>query len=400
MTTLSCRDIERLAASHGFSVPGIVAASLALPDEAGKMLTLWLERGYQGSMSYMARAARGIADVRRLFEAAQSIVVLSVDYERGPAPPARAGFGRVARYAWGRDYHRVIRRRLLAFVKAVEAHVGRAVHSRVCCDAIPLLERAYGNAAGLGFLGRNTMLIRPGAGSFFFLAEVLWDLEIEGAAEMAAGGRCGECERCLSACPAGALTGECLLDARKCVSYLTIEKKGELSWQERELLGEWLFGCDLCQEACPHNRAALVDRAPLDFPELGAGHGCGGLLELGMVLGLRTREQFVKRFAGSPLMRAGREGLLRNAAVVAANTAAFHLQEAVVEAAEGDAAAVVRQHALWALFKMSGTCDSSGARSAVERARGDSAAVVRAEASALLERWGQRGWGASMPGLP
>jgi epoxyqueuosine reductase len=205
------------------------------------------------------------------------------------------------------------------------------------------------------------MLIVPRAGSFLFLGEVLWDLVITDLPDLALGERagekqsanCGTCSRCIDRCPTQAFVSERVLDASRCISYLTIEKRGELNEAEREWLGEWVFGCDVCQDVCPFNAAPIKLKLPPDLEEFNPQRGVGQGINLAEVLEIRSDNDFVKRFGGTPIMRTKRAGLLRNAAIVAANKNATVLIPALSRAAIEDSSALVRQHAVWALSKLS-----------------------------------------------
>lgn len=380
--------LQELAREVGLVV---VAVGEAAPLEADRgFLESWQDKGYAGELHYMEREAELLASPLRLFPSARSIVVFGVPYDATQARPLHPDEGRVARYAWGRDYHRVLRRRLESFVKRVEDHIGVSIDHRLFSDSVPLLERALARRSGLGFIGKNTMLIVPRIGSFLFLGEVLWALDVEMSSEnqsrVAAAG-CGSCSRCIHDCPTGAFVSERVLDANRCISYLTIEKRGALTLQERSSLGEWVFGCDLCQEVCPHNFVALKRGRRASLPELSAAAGVGEVLSLSEVLGMRTDELFRARFSGTALMRAKREGLLRNAAVVGANKQASHLLGALEEAVTQDSSPIVRQHALWSHTVIShreGERAQAQAKRLAERSLHDVAEEVRDEAGRML----------------
>jgi epoxyqueuosine reductase len=242
----------------------------------------------------------------------------------------------------------------------------------------------------MGFVGKNTMLIVPGRGSFLFLGEVLWDVHVEGAApdsdEQALVSRaCGTCTRCLDRCPTSAFLSERVLDAKRCIAYLTIEKRGVLTREERRMIGPWVFGCDVCQEVCPYNYTAIKTRKGADVAALSRESGVGPLLDLTDVLSIRTHEAFAARYAGTAIMRARREGLVRNAVCVATNTSQSTLLPNVVNVAGGDPSPVVRAHALWAAWALAGQVGEG--RAAVQALRdkcfGDPDEGVRREAGAL-----------------
>lgn len=389
MQSLPLETLRQLAAQVGLAVVAVAGVEELAEDRA--FLEAWQRAGYAGEMGYMLRDSGLLAAPQQVVEGAQSVVVFGVHYDRTPRRALRRGHGRVARYAWGRDYHKVLRRRLQSLVELVRTSHSFGVTARIFSDSVPLLERALASRAGLGFVGKNTMVIVPRLGSFLFLAEVLWNLEVTGtAAPQASSGpqHCGSCTRCLSACPTGAFVAERVLDARRCISYLTIEKRGALSVEERRWLGEWVFGCDVCQDVCPFNYVSLKRGLRADIPELGAEAGVGESLSLQEVLLMRDSAAFERRFAGTALMRAKREGLVRNAAVVAANTGASELLGALELAAREDSSAIVRQHALWGYVTLalaSGERPRPVIRNRVREALSDPAPEVAAEARQLLE---------------
>lgn len=343
----SFEEIRALAAANGFVVLG-VSDSRPLVEDAERLRD-WQARGFAGEMKYMLRSPEMLAAPRRLLQESRTVLLFTVEYSTESHPPFQPGFGRVARYAWGRDYHDVIPEAMSRLAEDLKGRYGPEVQCRYFTDAVPLLERALGARAGLGFVGRNTLLIRPGTGSFMFLAEMLTNLDVTGVPPTSPKGRCGPCSRCTVSCPTSALDGEYRLDARRCISYLSIEKRGILEPAERPLLGEWVFGCDVCQEVCPFNHKVVkVKRRPLR-DDFGRDRGAGPLLDLSQILAIRTNREFESRFAGTPLLRARRAGLLRNCAVVAANTRATCTAGSLTEAATADSSPVVRQHCAWAL---------------------------------------------------
>lgn len=358
--------------AEALSQNGLVLVGCLAADDASHALSLqrehlsdWQQRGYGGEMQYMLRPPEHYTRLEHLLSGVRSILLVAAPYTRAAVPPLPAGCGRIARYAWGRDYHRALKKNL---TRAVEQVIGnQAVNGtdyRIFTDAVPLLERALGAAAALGFIGRNSLLIHPSTGSYNFLAEALLKLDIEpdiaGAgfpgradssdkrAAPAAG--CGSCRRCIPACPTNAIVGDGQVDSRRCISYLTIEKKTAFSKWESEAIGDWLFGCDICQEVCPFNSSP--DGAALSAFD--AEEGAGPFIELGSVFSLRTDEEFARRFAGTPLMRAGRLGLLRNAISVAVNTDWRCGALQLAQAARRSASPMILDHARAALEVFAG----------------------------------------------
>lgn len=365
MRGLTLEALRSLAAQAGLEV--ISVTSSAELEEGRQRLKEWQDGGLAAGMSYMNRPADLLTTPQGLLPSARSIVVVAVLYDRSPRPPREPGYGRIARYAWGRDYHKVLRRRLERLVDLVKDYRGNDIAYRVFSDSVPLLERALAERSGLAFIGKNTMAIIPKQGSFFFIGEVLWDVDIEiSSLPQRFTAHCGSCSNCMTQCPTGAFVKERTLDAGKCISYLTIEKRGVLTHEEREWLGEWLFGCDVCQEVCPFNIVPLKKKYSASVLELSAGAGVGPLLSLEQVLGLTTDRAFTDVFQGTAIMRTKRAGLLRNAAVVAANTHAAHLDRLLSQVAESDPSAIVRRHALWACAVI-GQREGAGASKEVSR---------------------------------
>ncbi|MFZ5477544.1 MAG: tRNA epoxyqueuosine(34) reductase QueG [Myxococcota bacterium] len=297
----------------------------------------FLDRGFAGEMTWLAETRDVRADVRRLLPEARSVVVLAMDYGR-PAPPDPGGLtGRVASYAWGRDYHNLIGLRLRDLRRRLEAiHPGLRAWGGV--DSGPAWERGWAAAAGLGFTGRNMMQIVPADGSTFFLAVMLLSEAL--APDAPVEEHCGRCRRCLDACPTAALLEDGGMDARRCVSYLTIEHRGSIPVALRPRLGRWIFGCDDCQTACPHVR--LPDRPlPADFAPRHA------WLPLPAVL-LASDEALRDTFEGTPLRRAIGTRLRRNACVALGNIGDPAARPALEVAWRSDDE-IVAEHAGWAL---------------------------------------------------
>ena len=371
-------DLPSIAGAHGFELVGVTTGAPLL--DALDALRRWCAAGHAADLGWMTRDPRQRADPATLLAGVRSVVSVAVGYGGGAEPFASEGrFGRVARYAWGRDYHDVVLPRLAVFARDLAEHVGGA-RTKVACDHSPLLERAAAARAGLGFLGKNTCLLLPRRGSWFLLGEVLLDVELPPSGPPpapAAGHGCGACTRCLVACPTGAFVAPFVLDARRCISYWTIEHRGAIPRELRGRFGEWVFGCDACQDVCPYNGSD----GRTDWAELEPAAGVGPRLDLVETLGLRDEAAFATRFAATPLLRPGRGGLLRNAAVAARNVGALAAVPALERCVVEDPAPVVRGHALWALAGL----DPGRARAAAERARsGEPDAEVLAEAEAVL----------------
>lgn len=338
----------------------------------------WLANGYHGELGYLAsernRARRHTP--RMLLPTARSVIVLLTNY--APAPPSPPADdlprGRVAAYAVNDDYHDVLVTRLQALVAFIEAEIGHPIEQRYYTDTGPILERELAQRAGLGWIGKNSLLITPEIGSYTLIAELFTNLDLPPDDPFEAD-RCGSCTRCITACPTNAILPDRVIDARACISYHTIELKGTIPSDYRPGIGEWVFGCDICQQVCPWNirfaeatlDSAFVPRPPLPNPPL---------IEL---LAL-SDEDFRARFRGSPLKRAKRRGLLRNAAVALGNSGDARAVPALIHAL-ADAEPLVRSHAAWALGQLGG----AQARSALQAALvSENDPAVRAEIEAAL----------------
>jgi len=307
MTGVMTREqlIKAQAFGLGFDLVGITTLG---PVETAAAFDDWLARGFAGEMDYLPRGAEKRADTRRPVAGAKSAIVVGLDY--GGREPS----GPVARYARGDDYHDVMIFRLRELHRYVDSVVGRTVPGKAYVDTGPILERDLARRAGLGWFGKNTMLISPRIGSFFFLGELLLDLDLEADAPFEAD-RCGSCRRCLDACPTNAFHTPRVLDSTRCISYLTIELKGEIEEALRPLIGERLYGCDVCQEVCPWNvqfGQALVEPA---FAPRAAIAGKDSRALARQILAM-SDEDFRAAFKGSPMKRAKLQGLKRNAAAV------------------------------------------------------------------------------------
>jgi len=336
--------VRDVALEHGFDLVGVTSGAPLV--DALAALEAWAAAGHAADMGWMVRNPPERAEPATLLSTVRSVVTLAVNH-RAPAPAfaAEARYGRVARYAWGRDYHDVVIPRLEAVGEALVGRVPGATRFAVACDHSPLLERAAAARAGLGFFGKNTCLILPRKGSWHLLGEVLLDAALPPTPTPRHEQHCGTCTRCLDDCPTDAFVAPFVLDARRCISYLTIEHRGPIPEALRPRLGAWVFGCDDCQEVCPFNRHA----APSSWPEFAPDAGAGPRLDLAEVLSIRTDEEFRARFAGTPLLRPKRRGLLRNAAVVARNVGALAAVPALEARLHEDEDPLVREHARWAL---------------------------------------------------
>jgi epoxyqueuosine reductase len=351
-------DVKAGAAALGFDVCGIAPAD-SFPEL--RFLRAWLDRGYAGDMQYLHRTAERRADVRAVMPSAQSVISLGVvyntdrPYSTENADPSRAA---IARYAWGDDYHTVIERRLEALVGRIRSAAGDTFEARAYVDTGPVQERVYAQYAGLGWIGKNTCLINPELGSWMFLSAIICNLPLE--PDTPALDQCGTCSLCLEACPTGALVEPHVLDATRCLSYLTIESKGSIPSDRRDAIGEHAYGCDICQEVCPWNLSPSTGvttghewqpRRGLDAPPL-------------LDLWRRSDDELRALLKGSAMKRAGVTRLRRNLAVAIGNSgnaeAARSLMDQVEPACREP---LVAEHVAWAVSKLLGSRDAgSGIR--------------------------------------
>jgi len=328
----------------------------AAPDHA-REFQRWIEERRHGEMGYLERNAFKRVNPQEVLPGARSIICLAASYARGkaeirdpksersPNPEIRGGpvSGIVARYAQFRDYHDILAERLKTLTEFIQQNAGEGARSLWYVDTGPLLERDLAQRAGLGFIGKHTNLISRRLGNWIFLGEILTTVELEPDAPEP--NRCGTCTRCITACPTGAITASFQLDARRCISYLTIELKGSIPEELRPAIGNRIYGCDDCLAACPWNRFAVEGRlmsphrrADLDQPEL---------LEL---LSL-DEAQFKQRFAGTPMLRTKRRGLLRNVCVALGNIGDASALSALEKAAR-DPEPLIAEHARWAIERI------------------------------------------------
>ncbi|NJN97038.1 MAG: tRNA epoxyqueuosine(34) reductase QueG [Anaerolineales bacterium] len=358
---MSLTNSSKKSIQLGFDLIGIAPLARAHAEAFQR----WLAQGYAAGMQWLAREPERRTDLRQILPEAQSVVVVGLSYfSLNPPPelwhdPSR---GRIARYAWGLDYHEVMLPRLRELGDFVEKEAGCTLNRRAYVDTGPILERDFAAQAGLGFIGKNTLLINPGLGSYLFLGEILVDMELEydepapdGGAICQIGspgeskrlGTCGACTRCLTICPTHAFPAPYILDSNRCISYLTIELKDSIPLELRPLLGNWIFGCDECQEICPWvRRYSQPTREPFlgDDPEL----AIPKLLDL-----MRLDEAgFRARFKGTPLFRPKRRGLLRNVAVALGNWGSPEALP-VLEWSLQDSEPLIREHAAWAIEQIS-----------------------------------------------
>jgi len=347
--------IRAEAARLGFDAIGFARAE-AHPD--GRRLLAWLAEGRHGTMRWMARDTARRIDPSAVLARARTVISVALGYYRGGWPggadkgPPR---GRIARYAWGRDYHKRVRKRLLALTRAIRI---LAPSARIVpyVDTGPMLDRAWAERAGIGWIGKNTNVILKRAGSWHFLGVLFTNLDLP--VDRPSKNYCGSCSRCIAACPTGAIVGPYQLDARRCISYLTIEHRGPIPLELRPAIGTRIFGCDDCQEVCPWNRFATPTSNP-DF----AARPEQQTPELIPLLAL-DQAAFADRFQGTALRRAGRNRFVRNVAVALGNLGDPRAVAGLRSALLGDPDRSVRGHAAWALGRIAGPMAAAALREA------------------------------------
>ena len=339
---------------------GLNAAGISPAQPIGtERYEAWLANGYQGGMAYLARpdAVQRRADPTLILPGVRSIVTAGMNYHTLPLPPELRddpSRGVIASYAWGNDYHDVLRPRLHELAAFIQAQLGQPVAWRGYVDTGPVLERQVAARAALGFVGKNTNLIHLHLGSWLFLGEILVSAELPPTVGQAGHGAhrqgtCGACTRCLESCPTNAFVAPYVLDARRCISYLTIELEGPIPTELRPLLGNRIFGCDICQEVCPWNRRFARQSLESSFQP-----GPDSIAPRMLDLIALDEEGFRRRFRHSPIKRAKRRGLLRNVAVALGNWGDPGAVPALVRAL-GDAEPLIRGHAAWALGRIGTT---------------------------------------------
>ncbi|NOT27801.1 MAG: tRNA epoxyqueuosine(34) reductase QueG [Acidobacteria bacterium] len=340
---LTSSAIKARAHASGFDLCGVAPAA-DFPELS--FLHEWIARGYAGEMAYIPRSADRRADVRHVVPGAQSVIVMGTlyntvpPYEAEPAPGAAV----ISRYAWGDDYHDVIKARLDSLLAWMRAESSEPFDANAYVDTGPVQERVYAQYGGLGWIGKNTCLINPEMGSWFFLSEIICTLPLE--PDTPGLDQCGACMRCLDACPTGALVGPGVLDATRCLSYLTIEIKGAIPVALRAPLEAHVYGCDICQEVCPYNDAApqSLDRAW----QPRAGLKAPSLIDLWR----QSDAELRKRLKGSAMTRAKVTGLRRNVAVAIGNSADPAARAALDESIPDRPSAeegMVQEHIAWAI---------------------------------------------------
>ena len=332
-------QIKEAAQRLGFELVGISAAQPAPHEQS---FAAWLRQGFAGNLEYMQRTESLRRDPRELVPWAVSIISVGMNYDSGYSRPVESSEPRgwISRYAWGDDYHNVMKGKLEELLESISQLRDGNIKGKAFVDSGPVLERDFAGIAGLGWIGKNTHLISPKRGSWFFLGELFVDLPL--AYDRPIRDRCGRCDLCLKACPTGAFVGPYVLDARRCISYLTIELKDWMPRSLRPLVGNHIFGCDICQEVCPYNVKTRPTAEPAYQPRPGL-HAPALIAFLSL-----SEAEFRQRFRASPILRAKRRGFLRNVAVALGNLKSLDAVPALLRSLD-DEEPLVRGHVAWAL---------------------------------------------------
>jgi epoxyqueuosine reductase len=368
------KAIQQEAHRLGFELVGVTSPD---PPPHFRVFEAWLQAGRQAEMAYLeterSRQRRG--NPRQILPECRSILVLGIHYPPPSQHSQASERGQTAAYACSDDYHELLPPRLQALVAFIEAQIGEPVPNRYYTDTGPILERDLAQRAGLGWIGKNTCLIHPARGSYLLLAEILLGIDLEPDPPFTLD-HCGNCTRCLQACPTACILPDRTIDANRCISYLTIELKGAIPVELRPKLGNWVFGCDICQQVCPWNQRfaapanedVFVERPDAHQPDLIAA------LEL-------NPQDFNRKFKGTPIKRAKRRGFLRNVAVALGNSGDPQAVPALIRALSDDPEPLVRQHAAWALGQIASPAGLAALRRSLQN---EQHPAVRVEIKAVL----------------
>ena len=344
--------VKKLAQEVGFEACGI-----ALPKplvEAEEALRKWTQAGKHGEMKYLEEFGSRRDQFWKRFAAAKSVIVLGVNYyssNRADQENSAPFKGRVARYAWGRDYHKVISKRLEHLKLRINEEVKTAIQFDSAVDTKPLFERSLAQRSGLGFIGKQTQLLSLQFGPWLFLSELITDLRLEPDEPFS--GSCGTCRLCIDECPTGAIEETGSIDARKCIAYLTIEHKTGIPAEFRPQIGNRVFGCDDCLDVCPYT----AKQKETEWKELTGESGFGSELELASLFQIGSNREYEEKFRDTAILRARRKQLLRNACVVLGNVGSVEALP-MLERAREDPSPMVREHAEWAIARIEDRCKS------------------------------------------
>lgn len=350
--------VKLLAAQHGLTVSGV--ASVDPIEGLADHLEAHIAAGHVEGMDWFTpERARFSTDVRNLHPTARSVISFALPYWSGPAEkPFDVPRGRISRYAWGRDYHRLIKKRMKALQTAIEAQVGETLDTRLLVDTARIVERSVAASAGVGWFGKNANLIVPGHGSWVLLGEMITELDLLPDAPLDR--NCGRCTICIDNCPTGAIQEPYTIHAPHCISYLTIELRDAIPLELRPAMGDWVYGCDVCQDVCPYTGAAAL----VDEPKLRPASIDNAFPSLRWLLQM-SDDEFGATYFGTPVPRTKRRGLARNAAVALGNIGTDADIPALITAMTSHEEAIVRGHAAWAIGHIGG----SDARRALDLAR-------------------------------
>jgi epoxyqueuosine reductase len=341
------RIVRELAVEHGLSISAISSAEPF--DSLRPFMQDQIAAGRLDGLDWFTpERALFSLDPLNLMPEAKSIVSVGVDYRTvDPGKPDDTPRGRIARYAWGLDYHKLLKKRMKELHAALEREAGRAIDARFLVDTARIVDRAVAARSGLGWYGKNACIIVPGHGSWVLLGELVLDLELEPDEPLTK--NCGRCTICIDHCPTGAITAPYTIDTPSCLSFQTIEQRGEIPRELRSKLGDWVFGCDVCQEVCPYTKAVTVDADPAFAPRTidNAYPALKALLSL-------TQDEFISMYAGTPVTRAKRRGLARNAAVALGNVGSEDDLAVLIQALTNHDEPLVRGHAAWAVGMIGG----------------------------------------------
>ena len=353
--------VKWYAMEMGFDLVGITSADPFLGDE--KTAIDRLNKGLMDGLPWFheKRIKRGVRP-QQILPGARSIISLAMSYLSEDVPEKSVRFaGKVARYAMGKDYHGVIEKRLNSFVQGLSEHIGKDISSKVYVDTGPMMDRAVAERSGIGWYGKNTNILTSTHGSWVFLGQVITDLDLD--VDNRIKKTCGNCTLCIDQCPTGAIVAPYVLDNKRCISYLTIECRGPIPREFRSLMGDWVFGCDICQDVCPVNRKATATSEPA-FQI-----GQYGFSSLDLIPLLRiTDQEFLEMFAGSPIRRARRVGLVRNVCIALGNIGDRSAVPALLEVLV-NTEPLLRGHSAWALGKIGGEEAKVGLSQAVDLER-------------------------------
>ncbi len=340
--------IKSAALEAGFSLVSIATCD---PPPHSEKFDDWLDRGEYGEMTWVKKHPDKRKDPSKVVDFGKSILTLGMNYLQFALPPSiqvEPDRGRFSMYAWGLDYHGLMWSRMNELGGKISELAGREIKFKAFCDTAPLMEKPIASSAGMGFIGKNSLLINKQYGSRLFLGEIILDLELEPDVVKQKSLGCGSCVRCMKNCPTGALQKEYAVNAGKCISYWTVEHRGVIPVEVRPMLGNWIFGCDICQNVCPFNLKKRVATEEKHFLLKDPEYSAPKLLDLIKM----SQEEFSTRFKGSEVKRTKRRGLLRNVAIAIGNWGSDEAFETLVDIIQNEEESLIRGHAVWALSQL------------------------------------------------